>query len=176
LPTGRQRRGSTFWRLVSPLLNISEERGAYHDGKRETLPVDIHDGVSAEIATIRRWEAARQPPVVTVGELVSEAGTAVATALSDVGKAVAKVAKVTKTQRAVEWLAQVLRDGPVPQKEIEAKAVKDAIGTKPLKLAKAKLKVQSTRKGRAAWAWVLPFAKAKEGQEASVAGEFSVHF
>jgi hypothetical protein len=63
--------------------------------------------------------------------------------------------KVTKTQRPIERLGQVLRDGPVPQKEIEARAKNDKIGIKPLKLAKARLKVQSTRKNRAAWAWVL---------------------
>jgi hypothetical protein len=74
--------------------------------------------------------------------------------------------KVTKTQRAAEWLARVLHDGPVPQRTVEALAVKDGIGTKPLKLAKGKLKVQSVRKGRNHWAWQLPMAKRpKDGRE-----------
>jgi hypothetical protein len=127
-------------------------------------------GLGAARAEDRNWEydaVARRdrriaelnnatPFKPTLGEVVGEVVEAVK----------AKVRKPTKTAAAVEWLSTVLRDGPVPQRTIEALAVRDSIGTKPLKIAKAKLKVQSTRKGRSSWAWMLPFKKAKdvEGQ------------
>jgi hypothetical protein len=76
---------------------------------------------------------------------------------AEAGEAVA-VVKQTKTERARMWLAHVLKDGPVPQKTVEALAIKDQIGSKALKTAKRKLRVQSVRKGRSHWVWQLPMA------------------
>src|SRR5262249_8946678 len=73
-----------------------------------------------------------KPPSV-VSEIVAEV-------VDRAKQVVAKVRKVTKTQAAVEWLATVLQQGPVAQKDIEAMAKMAKIGTKPLKLAKEKLK------------------------------------
>jgi hypothetical protein len=62
----------------------------------------------------------------------------------------------------MEWLRTVLQDGPVVQTEVEERAKRAGITVKPLKVAKQKLKVQSTRKGRGYWAWQLPFKKTKD--------------
>jgi hypothetical protein len=150
LPDASRRKGNPFWQFVGGMIGLPAPPRDYD-----------HQGADWRIQAMRRREAA-------IAALNGPTPTALAASIvgDAVAEVAARVARVTKTERAMQWLGQVLRDGPVPQKDIEAMAVKDGIGTKPLKLAKAKLKVQSTRKGRAAWAWMLPFAKAKEGQGA----------
>jgi hypothetical protein len=145
LPPPHERRGA-FWTLTAPVLGIEPER--------YPRPGSLDWQLDAVARRDQRIAAANAPPT----DLQAIVGDAV----DSLREAVGKVVKVTKTQRAMDWLARVLRDGPVPQKEIEARAINDKIGTRPLKTAKARLKVQSTRKGRAAWAWVLPMAKPKE--------------
>jgi hypothetical protein len=152
VPPGHERKGNPFWQRVGVMLGL---QAPLHDYD--------HDGADWRIEAMRRREAAiaalnGPTPPTPLQAIVGDA-------LDAVKEVAAKVVRVTKTERAVQWLGQVLRDGPVPQKDIEAMAVKDNIGTKPLKLAKSRLKVQSTRKGRAAWAWQLPFARSKEGQQ-----------
>jgi hypothetical protein len=68
-------------------------------------------GLTPAIATIRRYEDRRLPkaPVGIAGAVVE--------AIGDVIDAV--VAKVTKTQSAMNWLADRPKDGPVEQKAIE---------------------------------------------------------
>lgn len=60
---------------------------------------------------------------------------------------------------ALEWLRDTLSGDPVPAAEIHARAKADCVSTASLKRAKAKLGVQSTRKGYASegeWVWALP--------------------
>jgi hypothetical protein len=141
IPDGQQRKGSVFWSFLQPVLDLPQEHEPWHN-----------EGVSPNIARIRAYEARRleannaTPPRVTLADLASEAVTHVVDAV-----------KRTKTQLAIKWLQDVLKDGPVPQKEIESRAVKDSITAKPLKHAKAKLRVESVRKGQV-WRWQLPFA------------------
>jgi hypothetical protein len=155
VPEARERRG-LYWLLVSPLLGLPD---ATASTPSRFLGLDANRyGIDWQIdAVARRDEKMRAlnlPP--TKGEVVA----------GIVGDVVAVVKRVTKTAAAVEWLAQVLRDGPRPQREIEEMARKEKIGTKPLKVAKKKLKVESVRKGANFFSWRLPFAKAPKGGEA----------
>ena len=150
LPPPRERHG-LYWSLIGGLLSGGEK-----------LPAEepVHPRIAAIRAYDTRLRELNAPPAPP-SPLATIAGDIV-----DMAKgAVVKVARVTKTQAAVEWLAQVLQHGPVAQTEIVALATKEGIGTKPLKLAKQKLKVASTRKGANHWRWMLPMAKAKEGQD-----------
>src|SRR5690349_20489894 len=132
---------------MRPVLGLPVERYGPHDP----------EGVSPAIARIREYGArlaeANQPPRVTLGDVARQAVTELKDALKP-----AKAPRVTKTDKAKAWLATVLQDGPLPQTEVEALAKKEGIGTKPLKLAKGKLRVESVRKGRNHWAWRLPMA------------------
>jgi hypothetical protein len=143
LPAPSKRHG-VFWDLVSPWLGLPNVR--------DTTPsrflglgadrYDVNWQIDAVARRDRRIQELNGPPRVTLGDLAHEAVEAV---------------KRTKTQVAIKWLQDVLKDGPVPQKEIEARAAKDSITYKPLKAAKAKLRVESVRKGQV-WRWQLPFA------------------
>jgi hypothetical protein len=141
VPEPHQRKGSVFWSFLQPVLAFQPEHEPWHN-----------EGVSPNIARIREYEVRRLEannatlPRVTLGDLAHEAVVHVVEAV-----------KRTKTQMAIKWLSEVLKDGPVPQKQVEALAVRDSITAKPLKHAKAKLRVESVRKG-SVWRWQLPFA------------------
>jgi hypothetical protein len=126
IPEPSRRRGNPFWTFLTPVLGLQPEH----------LPWD-NEGVSPNVARIREYEARRAeannsvPFRPTLGEVVSE-----------VVSTVAEAVKRTKTQVAIKWLQDVLKDGPVAQKDIEARAAKDSITAKPLKHAKAKLRVE----------------------------------
>jgi hypothetical protein len=149
LPEPSKRRG-LYWSLVGPMLGLPDTTA--------TTPLRFQ-GLSTSRAEDRNWEydaVARRdrriqelngPPRVTLADLAHEAVTHAKEALR----------RVTKTEKARMWLQDVLKDGPVPQKDIEARAAKDSITAKPLKHAKAKLRVESVRKGQV-WRWQLPFA------------------
>jgi hypothetical protein len=148
-----------FWSLVSPLLGLPDASASVplrFMGLGAARDADVNWQLDAVVRRDAKMRALNLPP--TKAEVIGSVA-------ADVVEAVKKVAKVTKTAAAVTWLASVLRDGPVPQKDIETLAKKEGIGTKPLKLAKGRLKVESVRKGRNHWAWRLPFAKAKEAKE-----------
>jgi hypothetical protein len=160
IPRARERRGD-YWGWcagllglrppASALLDSDETRGAVIGLDAGSYGVLMSD--DERLAAMRRREQriqeANAPPSPTsIGEVVSEVVSTVA----------GKVAKVTKTAAAVEWLATVLQQGPVAEKTVAELAKAAGFGTKPLKLAKQKLKVESTRKGRNHWAWQLPFA------------------
>jgi hypothetical protein len=147
IPDASLRRGNPFWGFVGNMLGLEPEQYPASTG-----PLDWQ--LDAVARRDERMRALNLPP--TRGEVV-------AGIVGDVVEAVKKVAKVTKTAAAVEWLASVLRDGPRPQREIEEMARKEKIGTKPLKVAKKKLKVESVRKGANFFSWRLPFAKAPKG-------------
>jgi hypothetical protein len=118
------------------------------------VPDDSEGPIHPNILLIREYQrridAANAPLVPATSE--AETGQ-----LADV-----PVVRVTKSERARTWLAQVLQHGPVPQKQIEAQAIADFIGSKALKTAKRKLRVQSIRKGRSHWVWALPMANAPD--------------
>jgi hypothetical protein len=155
-PPAERRSAPLFWGLVQGMFS------------GEPLPEPAHDGADWRIQAMRRREARiaelnnSVPYRPSLGEVVSEVVEAV--------REVVNPRKVTKTAAAVTWLSQVLRDGPRPQREIEEMARKEKIGTKPLKVAKKKLKVQSVRKGANFFSWRLPFAGKlptnKDGQKA----------
>jgi len=106
IPDASRRRGNPFWGFVGNMLRLEPERYPVSTG-----PLDWQlDAVATRDR--RRMGEANKPPSVAVeiaAELVDHAKTAVR-----------KVAKVTKTQAAAEWLREVLREGPLPQKEVEA--------------------------------------------------------
>jgi hypothetical protein len=152
IPRLEQRRG-LFWRMMAPLLGAKVfEPGSGWSWRKAPEPVVAADGSPAWVELVRRRdrrirELNNATPVrVTLGDLAREA-------VEHVREAV----KRTKTQRAIEWLNEMLKDGPVPQTTIETLARNENIGTRPLKTAKQRLKVQSVRKGRNHWAWRLPF-------------------
>jgi hypothetical protein len=111
------------------------------------LPIDM------QLDAVRRYQeridAANRPPTPL---------QAIAAEVADVVTTVVKK-RITKTQAAMEWLRTVLEHGPVAQKDIERMAGEAKIGTKPLKMAKGRLKVRSVREGRGYWVWQMPFKK-----------------
>jgi hypothetical protein len=158
IPEPAKRWNNPFWQWTAGLLGLPDA-SATTPARFLGLGVNRED-IGWQLDAVRRRDekmrALNAPP--TRAEVLGMLA-------GDVVEAVKKVVRITKTQAAVEWLAQVLQQGPVPQKQIEALAVRDSIGTKPLKIAKGRLKVESVRKGRNHWAWRLPFAKAKESKE-----------
>jgi hypothetical protein len=153
VPELSKRRG-LFWEWTAGMLGLPDASATVplrFQGLSASRDNDVNWQIDAVARRDARMRALNLPP--TRGEVVA----------GIVGDVVAAVRRVTKTQAAVEWLAEVLQHGPLPQKTVEELAKAANIGTKPLKTAKAKLKVQSTRKGRKDWAWRLPFAKAPKG-------------
>jgi hypothetical protein len=110
-----RRRGNPFWGFVDNMLGLPAEH----------MPFDAQ-GDNWELAAVRRRDeriqAANQPP-----GLPTPLAAIAAEVADHITETVRKVAKVTKTQAAVEWLREVLRDGPVRQKEIEVLARKEGI-------------------------------------------------
>jgi hypothetical protein len=105
--------------------------------------------VSPNIIAIRKYQAA-------IDELNARPSPAAQrTTLAEVVAAV-PTGNVSRSERAREWLRRVLEHGPVRATEVEQQAITDEIGSKALKTAKRKLKVQSVRKGRDHWVWQLP--------------------
>jgi hypothetical protein len=143
LPDAYQRARSPYWRLMGGLLGLPAEK---------TALVDDMDGVSPAVAQIRAYEERRLAPAPTVAELASEVVEH------------AREAVKTKTERAKEWLAQRLKDGPVEQKTVEADGQIAGFGLKILKEAKKRLRVGSLRRGHS-WRWVLPMASKEANPE-----------
>jgi hypothetical protein len=54
------------------------------------------------------------------------------------------------------WLTQVLTDGPLPERDVQAKARIAGFTRKTLKVAKARAGVRSTKDGVRRWLWALP--------------------
>jgi hypothetical protein len=140
LPDAYQRRG-TYWNLVSKLLGVPQR----YDG------IDT-DYVDPAILRMRQWEALRQPPRVTVADLVSEAGTHVADAIRETLK---KIKPTTKTEAAATWLREVLSKGPLRQTDVVERGIAAGFSNKVLKDAKKRAKVVSSRNGRSNWLWRL---------------------
>jgi hypothetical protein len=155
IPEPRERRG-LFWEWTAGMLSLPDASA--------TVPLRFQ-GLGANRYDVN-WQidaVARRDEKIRRLNLPPTKGEVVAGIVGDVVEAVkAKLRKPTKTAAAAEWLATVLQHGPVPQKDIEAMAKKEGISSKPLKLAKGRLKVKSTRKGRSSWAWMLPFKKAAD--------------
>jgi hypothetical protein len=80
-------------------------------------------------------------------------------------QAVAKPKKVTEISRAVAFLREVLKTGPIPETKVQDLARDAKISARTLKRAKAKAKVVSSRTGRDYWVWRLSVVKAKEDQK-----------
>src|SRR5258707_2978617 len=145
IPEAHRRKNAVFWSFLQPVLGLQPEHLPWHN-----------EGVSPNIARIREYEARRAEannsmmPTVTLGDLASDA-------IEHVKEA---VKRVTKTDKAKAWLADILREGPVSQSEIEAKGLEQGYNLKLLKVAQKRLKAVSSRKNRAKWAWMLPFTKA----------------
>jgi len=71
------------------------------------------------------------------------------------------------TREAVQWLRELLADGPVRSKEVEGLAKQEKISWTTLKRAKGRLEVESYHEGcgeKSRWYWKLPKAD-QEGQE-----------
>ena len=65
-------------------------------------------------------------------------------------------------QEAVEWLRDVLADGPVRAKEVKERAVEAGIALRTLDRAKAVLQVKARHEGfRGPWVWDLPHSAPK---------------
>lgn len=62
--------------------------------------------------------------------------------------------KRSEVERAKTWIADKLKDGPVPSKAIEAMADEDEISNSTLERAKTLLPVRSKKVGKT-WCWVL---------------------
>jgi hypothetical protein len=62
---------------------------------------------------------------------------------------------VTKLERAVVWLTQALADGPLPQRDVQARA-RIAGFTRKTKVAKNRAGVKSIKDGVRRWLWALP--------------------
>jgi hypothetical protein len=119
------------------------------------VPNDSEGPVSPEILAIRRHQA-------EIDRL--NAPSTPATPEKAVGEA-QTVKPPTKTARAKAWLADMLRDGPVPATTIEKAGLKAGFNLKMLKEAKKRLRVVSARKGRNHFVWQLPARAApKDGQ------------
>jgi hypothetical protein len=140
--------GGLFWELVAGLVpGRPGKPQAPRSYQRRQLPLDVQiDAVSRRDAAIARLNAAPGTLAAVVGQVIEETSEAVK----------ATVRKLTKTQAAAEWLQTVLKDGPVAQVDVQERAKRDGITAKPLKIAKAKLKVQSVRRDYK-WLWQLPF-------------------
>ena len=63
---------------------------------------------------------------------------------------------VTKLERAMAWLTQVLTDGLLPERDVQARARIAGFTRKTLKVAKARAGVRSTKDGVRRWLWALP--------------------
>jgi hypothetical protein len=132
-----------------PLPLVENADVAY--GAMPALPDDSYDWRwQAMLRREKRLEEANRPP----GPLQAIAQEVV----DQVKEAVKKLPRITKTEAAMKWLGEVLKDGPIPQKTVEALAKTAGVTAKPLKHAKARLKVESVQEGRNHWAWRLPFA------------------
>jgi hypothetical protein len=124
-------------------------------GSYSVPPDDTEFPVDPIIIKIRRYQVEidrlNAPPVpATPEKAVGEAPT---------------VKPPTKTARAKAWLADMLRDGPVPATTIEEAGLKAGFNLKMLKEAKKRLRIVSARKGRNHFVWQLPArAMPKEGQ------------
>jgi hypothetical protein len=65
----------------------------------------------------------------------------------------------TALSEAVEWLRDLLSLGPVPAKEVKARAGEDGIASRTLDRAKRELGVRAVREGYSSggrWVWALP--------------------
>ena len=68
---------------------------------------------------------------------------------------------------AMNWLEDVLNDGPVPAKEVLKKAREDGIAKRTLDRAKQELDVETYREGfgaEGAWMWRIKDGKGRQGQ------------
>ena len=115
----------------------------------ETRIVDGDTGESIETARI-----------VCIGESTANGSDLLAGALDDDDRA--------DRDEATDFLVAELADGPVPATQIQKAAKSAGIGPWPLKQAKRKLKVKSSKAGMdSGWVWELPEGDAPKGMEAT---------
>jgi hypothetical protein len=148
-PSNRQiaKTGSgLFWNLMSDLPGNKPQHYEPVDPQLARMRASVEH--YAKLNAVARGEA----PATGIVEKVIEAVRAV-------------VRPPAKLSLAVEWLAEVLQHGPVPQVDVETRGRDAGFTLKMLKEAKGKLKAISSRKGRNYWVWQLPVAVVpKEGQ------------
>jgi hypothetical protein len=75
-----------------------------------------------------------------------------------VGAVAAVVTPVPQTEiaRAVGWLADLLKAGQLPEKQVQCMAHNAGIKARTLKRAKRRAGVRSVRIGQTRWDWALP--------------------
>jgi hypothetical protein len=62
----------------------------------------------------------------------------------------------TEIAKAVTWLTETLKAGPLPEKDVQERARNAGIKPRTLKRAKGKASVKSLRIGQSRWDWALP--------------------
>jgi hypothetical protein len=147
LPDASQRRGNPFWAFMRSTLGLPEER----------FPYDAQ-GVSPAIATIRAWEAAQRPPVVTVVDLVQEAATHVADAVKE------GVKKIKPRDKAKAWLGVTLR-GEILAETVKQMAKEAGISGRTLRRAFEQGNFMHRKNADGVSVWSQPQADKQDGQK-----------